>query len=135
MKDSDLISVARLVRPYLPDLVDDAEAVKLDQQIGEALKNLRDPALRQRLRGLLAEHDSVLRWAQDVLEDPRLLPPEFRDPEVRGVDDYQSLPGKGDPIPADRYICPVDQDVIWYRPKVGVPIPICGTHGQQLVRG
>lgn len=54
--------------------------------------------------------------------------------QVRGYGYGPSL-GRGQPVLADRFVCPVEGDVTWYRPRVGVPIPLCGRHYQPLVRG
>lgn len=128
MDDADLAEAARLVRPYLPELVGAERAVTLDRRIGAVLA--RWPA-HTALLDVLTSDDAVLRWVEEVLDDPRLLPPDLRGPDVRT---FEPVPGGGDPIPADRFTCPVNGDVVWYRPRVGTPVPVCGTHGRELVR-
>jgi hypothetical protein len=118
----DLVEVARLVRPFLPELVG-ARAADLDARIGAALDG--PPRERvPRLRAVLASDDAVVAWVERALADPAGA--------VRG---FEPLPGQGEPVPADRFVCPVNRDVVWYRPKVGVPVPTCGTHSVVLVRG
>lgn len=34
---------------------------------------------------------------------------------------------------ADMYVCP-SGDHTWYRPDVGIPVPVCPTHRTPLVR-
>jgi hypothetical protein len=118
----DLVEVARLVRPFLPSLVG-ARAAELDARVGAALNGPPEERVR-RLREVLASHDAVVEWAERALADPAGA--------VRG---FEPLPGHGEPVPADRFVCPVNGDVVWYRPKVGVPVPACGTHDVALVRG
>lgn len=134
MQDADLIKVAKLVRAYLPDLVGEQRAIVLDRRIGEVVnRDAPDPVRAGELRTVLGEDDPVLEWVEEVLDDPWLLPPGLPGAEVRDVG-YESLPGAGAPIQAERFSCPVNGDTDWYRPGVGVPVPVCGTHGCRLVR-
>lgn len=131
MRDDEIVAVSKLLRPYLGDLLGPAEAARVDQVIGAVLAGPEVEAPGQ-LREIAGSDIRLLRWVEDVLDDPRLLPPELQG--VRSAD-YRPNLGNGEPVPADRFVCPVSADVVWYRPGVGRAIPTCGTHGQILVRG
>ena len=48
---------------------------------------------------------------------------------------YQRLEGTGIRPPAQRYVCPVNGNYVWFQPFVGVPIPQCLDHAVVLVPG
>ncbi|WP_394619437.1 hypothetical protein JNUCC0626_10155 [Lentzea sp. JNUCC 0626] len=129
-----MIKVAKLVRGYLPDLVDEQRAIALDRRIGEIVgQDAPDPVLAAELHAMLGEDDPVLEWVEEVLDDPCLLPPGLPGAGVRDVG-YEPLLGGGAPIQAELFVCPVNGDFLWYQPGVGVQVPVCGTHGCRLVR-
>ncbi|WP_207161540.1 hypothetical protein, partial [Trichormus variabilis] len=45
---------------------------------------------------------------------------------------FQPLPGQGQALSAQKYICP-QGDYVWYRRVVGATIPTCPTHGVLLI--
>jgi hypothetical protein len=79
------------------------------------------------LQALLASHEGTAAYLDAVLEDaPGFRPPQLQLGPLRA--DYSGLPGESLPVEADRYVCPVLNDYVWYRPSVGVPVPECPTH-------
>ena len=135
MNDAGVVQAAKMVRPYLSDLIGDERADDWDQRLGELLsRDVAETRMAVDLWQVLEKDETVLQWVEDVLDDPALLPPELQRLNVRGAG-YAPVPGQGEPIQFDRFVCPVDGDVIWYRPRIGVPILRCNTHDRELVRG
>ncbi|MGW0828402.1 hypothetical protein [Streptomyces sp. NPDC002845] len=136
MNDAEIIEIARMIRPYLAELVGDERSNDVDAALAAALADApTSSAAIARLRDLFSSEEALLQWAEDVLEHPAQLPPEFHEQFVRGGPEYSGLPGHGGgPIPADRFVCPVDQNYVWYRPHVGVPVPACKEHSEKLVK-
>ena len=69
--------------------------------------------------------------AAEVLGDALYRPPEVRALVERGI---EPLPGIGEPVDAQKYVCAVDGNFVWWRTSVGVPIPKCPDHNAVLVR-
>jgi len=94
-----LLEAARVIRPYLPDLVGPA-ADELDRQIGELLAAASSGEnVTEALRSLLASHEATADFVAEVLADAPLyrLPPELR-PEglvVRSFDIQSEPPDDG----------------------------------------
>ncbi|GIG56012.1 hypothetical protein Lfu02_03840 [Longispora fulva] len=129
--DENLIDVARSIRPYLDRLVG-AGAAEFDQRLRALLVRARagedvDAELLALLTGSPATHA----WAAAVLADERHRPPA--DLDLRAADPaggYAGLPHPhgGGPVPATRYVCPVDGNYAWWRISVGEPVPVCPDH-------
>ena len=135
MNDAGLIAAAKLVRPYLPELVGPEQTEDWDNRLGTMLaSDAGEQQLAAEILAVLRSDEVVLQWVEDVLDDPRRLPPELQRLSVRGAE-YAPVPGGGEVIDADRFVCPVNGDVVWYRPRVGVPIKRCLFHNRELVRG
>jgi hypothetical protein len=60
----------------------------------------------------------------------RGVPPDAVMVAERGI---EALPGRGQPIDADRFECPVDGMFVFYRRHVGQPVPPCRDHRVALV--
>lgn len=132
MDDADVIDAAKLIRPYLVALVGPDRAAELDSTIGTILAARSDVQdAGEQLRELLTRDHTLLQWVEDALDDPQHLPPEL---QLVRSGDYQQMPGGGDVVPADLYVCPVGNDTNWYRPKIGTAVITCSTHQVLLVR-
>jgi hypothetical protein len=124
-----IVDAARMLRPYLPALVgDDASAVdeNLARLIADALHggDVAEQIVRQ-LSGRMELRD----WMAQALEHDPPQPPGLASAVER---DYSGLPGRGEPLPAARFICPYG-DFVWYRRAVGERIRDCSTHHVPLV--
>ncbi|MEU1012562.1 hypothetical protein [Streptomyces sp. NPDC005890] len=136
--DEVVLDVARAIRPYLPGLVGE-DAPRLDLRIVALLDRARDGVdVGEAVLELLGESPATLAWAASVLEDERHLPPDLQHRAVRSGDKsgYSPLanPHGGDPVDAQRYLCPEDGAYAWWRTSVGQEIPGCPDHpGVRLV--
>jgi hypothetical protein len=133
--EQGLLEAARVIRPYLPDLVG-PEAKRLDGQISELLARAdTDDTVTTSLRSLLDQHEATRDFLAEVLADaPRYLPPDLRPDGVRSRDPgLQPLPGPVGPVYADLYSCPYG-DFEFYQLALDDPIPPCPTHGPGLTR-
>ena len=132
--------VARSIRPYLPALVGSA-AGELDRQLAvllrAALDRESDDELDGRILGVLASTPATHAWAAAVLADERHLPPEVREIRERSEDGgYVPLPNPrgGDPVDAQKYVCPIDGAFAWWRISVGQAVPTCPDHPNEQLR-
>ena len=136
--DEVVLDVARSIRPYLPGLVGE-DASRLDQRLVVLLGQARDGAdVEEAVLGLLGESPATHAWAAAVLGDERHLPPDLQDRAVRSGDKagYSPLanPHGGDPVDAERYVCPADGAYAWWRTSTGQEVPDCPDHpGVRLV--
>jgi hypothetical protein len=119
----------RAIRYYLPNLVGDDRAAKLDAKLVVRLREARDPSAAVEL---LSADPATQTWLADFFETG--MPPEIIQHLERGGD-FADLPGHAAPIGADRYVCPVDGLYEWYRVEVSEKVPDCPDHpGTALVR-
>jgi len=124
----DILEGARTIRPHLHELVG-GEAERVDDALADLLARAE---LGQKtdtlILDLLSTHKATKDWMRDYLSRPYSLR------ESAGTKGYYTRPG-GDsaPISAQRYVCPVAGDTVWYRQYAGEDIPMCNTHGVQLV--
>ena len=132
--DEPVVEAARLIRAYLPDLVAPDAATELDGRIADLLAALEaGEDSSGELRSLLGSHSATRDFMSEVLADaPHFRPPQFQVPILRDLG-YQPLPGTPLPMHAGKFACP-HGDYVWYRPGVGVPIPVCPTHDVVLIR-
>jgi hypothetical protein len=129
--DDDLRNVARTIRPYLAALVG-SEASDYDREIARLLSKADSGSeIDEQLADLLARSPTICSWAAEVLGDELYRPPEVRALVERGI---EPLPGIGEPVDAQKYVCAVDGNFVWWRTSVGVPIPKCPDHNAVLVR-
>ncbi|HLM89367.1 MAG: hypothetical protein ACLPN6_31160 [Streptosporangiaceae bacterium] len=133
-----LLEAARAIRPYLPDLVGPA-ADQVDHEIAELLAaHGRGDNVIPALWSLLARHAATRDFVTEVLADephyrPPGLQPGYQCPAERGTPGTHLIAGNVGPVHVGKYLCPKD-DYIWYRPAVGVTVPLCPTHGRDLIR-
>jgi hypothetical protein len=124
--DDDIVDVAKKIRPFLEELVED-EAPEYDRIIAGLIADSRGGRdVTAPLTEVLTGSDATHAWVARVLENGRRLPPRVLD---RG---FQQLPGYGEVIDAERFECP-DGDYVWYRMSVGDKVPSCPTHDRLLV--
>ncbi len=81
------------------------------------------------VRAFLRQHPGLNEWVEQLLEDPDLVPPEWREDGVRS---FKPLTGNGKPITAPRYVCPIGEAYVWYQASVGEPVPSCPWCKNQL---
>jgi hypothetical protein len=121
----DVLEAARVIQPYLPDLLG-AEAATVDQALAALLaKAAAGEAVDNPILELLAERDATREWAQEFLID-KMPPPVTRS--------YDPLAGSQSVINANTFVCEVpDCPRIWHRPKAGIAPPLCPEHKIPLV--
>jgi hypothetical protein len=124
--DDDIVDVAKKIRPFLEELVEE-EAPEYDRIIAGLIADSRGGRdVTAPLTAVLTRSDATYAWVARVLEDGRRLPPPVLD---RG---FQQLPGHGEVIDAEKFECP-DGDYVWYRMSIGDKVPFCPTHDRPLV--
>ena len=122
--DETILELARAVRPYLSELVEEPRAAALDAEFAELLAEA--PArgdVDERVLDLLGQSPALGDWAAAFLE--RGAPPEVAYLEERSR--LQGLAGEGEVVRAPRYACP-EGDFVFYRRSVGQAVPECPTH-------
>ncbi|MFI0980866.1 hypothetical protein ACH4SP_28130 [Streptomyces sp. NPDC021093] len=130
--DEVVLDVARTIRPYLAGLIgEDAEV--LDRNLVRLLGRARAGAdVDEAILDLLSESPATHAWTASVLGDERHLPPDLQSRAERSGDKggYTPLgnPHGGDPVDAERYVCPEDGAYAWWRTSVGQSIPDCPDH-------
>jgi hypothetical protein len=128
--DDNLLEVARAIRPYLSTLVGD-EAPEYDREITELLSEAASGAgVDSRIVDLLSRSSATRNWAAQVLEDELHRPPELQPVNERA---FEPLPGQGRPVGAQKYVCPVDGNFVWWRRSVAIPVRECPDHQVPLV--
>jgi hypothetical protein len=129
--DEQILEVARSIRWYLPRLLG-AQADQYDQSLVDLLRQAASGAdVGPALLGLLSRPPTVQGWAASALADEQHRPPDVqqagRRPVTRG---FSALPNPygADVIDAERYVCPEDGNFVWWRIRLGDPIPKCRDH-------
>lgn len=114
-----ILELARAIRPYLPDLLPQPTATKVDQTLenllAEADSNSSTPLLIQKC---LRSHEATREWANKFLGDP-----EFADTHRQ----YNPLASQPSVILSTPFKCP-ECHRIWFRSRVGEEIPLCPIH-------
>lgn len=129
--DDGLVEAAKALRPYLAGLVGAEQAPHWDAEVAELLAvGQQDRAAA--VRRLIESDADVLQWVEDLLDDPRRLPPELQ--RVR-TSQYAPGLGSGDFVEADRFVCPQADHYVRYRAQVGEDMGICPDHKCPLIRG
>ncbi len=126
------LDAMRAVRAYLPDLLpDEHDVARYDRDIGELLRmSAVEPSDSvDRLHRLVRGTPKIDDWLRLVLADPGLRPPDVQDWEERGVTGI----GAALPVPARKYVCPVDGDFVRYQRVAGQDMGDCPGHGVALV--
>lgn len=121
----DVLEAARVIQPYLPDLLG-AEAATVDRALTALLaKAAAGEAVDHPILALLAERDATREWANQFLID-KMPPPVTRS--------YDPLAGSQSVIDANTFVCTVSAcPRIWHRPKAGIAPPVCPEHKIPLV--
>ncbi|QLE45291.1 hypothetical protein FD723_33800 (plasmid) [Nostoc sp. C052] len=115
----DVLEGCRSIRPYLGELLGN-DAVQVDNQLAELLAQAQagQPAEQQILE-ILKSYPDTRNWIAEFLSEKQVS---------KG---FEPLPGQGQAISSQKYICP-QGDYVWYRRVTGVAIPTCPTHGVEL---
>ena len=122
--DEDIIDAARTIRPYLPELVGN-EADAYDREIAGLIAEAQaGHDVDGELLAVLSRSQATHTWAARVLENDRHLPPDIQRIADRS---YEPLAGVGEPVAAERYLCPRG-DYVRYRISISDPAPVCPTH-------
>ena len=124
-KSEDVLEAARVIQPYLPDLLG-TEAATVDQALASKVAKVASGEVGvNSILELLAERDTTREWAQKFLID-KIPPPVMRN--------YDPLAGSQSIIDANTFVCEVpDCPGIWHRPKAGIAPPLCPEHKIPLV--
>jgi hypothetical protein len=132
--DDDLLDVARTIRPYLQVLIAE-EAASVDREIARLLAAAQSGQdVEDDLEEVLAGSPALYIWMEEVLADELHRPPELQPADVRRSSrGSQPPPGNGDPVDAEKYICPVDGNYIWWRQLPSDNVGTCRDHGCPLV--
>jgi len=134
MDDEGVLEAARLLRPYLPQLMTPTAAEKLDRQVASLLDDAAGGQnVTARLWELLGENRFTRTFLRKVLADA----PAYRPPDVKRRDRRRGpgeLPGERTPVQADKFVCP-NGHYTWYRQAVEEAMPRCPSDGLELVRG
>ncbi|HEX4429894.1 MAG TPA: hypothetical protein VHZ96_11565 [Frankiaceae bacterium] len=141
--DPDIQDVARSIRPYLPQLLGD-ESADYDRRLVALLASSAQGAdTDDALLDLLTSHPDIHGWASAMLEDERHLPPDVRQEMEhvrqveRGLPDagFSPLanPYGGDPVDAEKFVCPRDGNYVWWRVSVGMQVPTCRDHPDDVL--
>lgn len=121
----------RAIHPYLPSLLPEGHLARYDRDIRELLRlAATDPdEAAERLDRLLSGNPRTRLWLKETLADPNLRPPVDHDWEERSA----PILGPGLPVPALKYVCPVDGVVVRYQRVAGQDMGDCPDHGVALV--
>ncbi|WP_329016114.1 hypothetical protein OG271_09910 [Micromonospora rifamycinica] len=128
---SDIVEIARLVRPYLDRLVAAHEVDGWQRRLGALLAAAAaGEQVDDRLRALFLQDPVVRAWVAETLGDPELRPPEV----VRVLSMLADAP-PGDPIGSrlQRYACPVNRCTLWDRLSPAEVVPRCHDHHELMV--
>ena len=121
----DILNAARVIRPYLPDLLG-TESAALNNALDNLLaKAASGESIDNQILELLAERDATREWTRQFLSD-KVPPPVTRS--------YDPLAGAPSVIDANTFVCQVPGcPRVWYRPKAGIEPPNCQEHKVPLV--
>ena len=128
--DEQILEVARSIRPYLPRLIG-AQAGHCDRRLVELLQEAAAGAdVEEAILELLARQPATHSWAASTLDDERHRPPDLQAARGAASRGFSPLPNPygADLVDAERYVCPVDGNFVWWRVWVGVPVPECPDH-------
>jgi len=125
-----IAELARAIRPYLAELVDDGEAAaRLDAELAGLLANTGSPSFQADVLKVAGRHAATRDWAAAFLESG--APPDVAPQVERG---YAGPPGRGVVPVVARFVCP-DGDYVRWRRAAGQELGPCPTHGLDLVPG
>ncbi len=116
----DILEGGRSIRPYLEELLGN-DAIQVDNKLAELLAQAQaGQPTDQQILEILTSYPNTRNWIAEFLSEKQVS---------KG---FEPLPGQGQPISAQKYNCP-QGDYVWYRRIVGATIPICPTHGVELI--
>jgi hypothetical protein len=121
----DVTEAARIIQPYLPDLLG-SEAANVDQILVDLLAKVESgEAVDNQILEFLAEHDATREWTRQFLID-KMPPPVMRS--------YDPLAGSISLIEANAFAClEPNCNYVWYRPKASIEAPLCPAHQIPLI--
>lgn len=127
----DVLKAAQAIRPYLAELLGEAEGQAIAHRIDMLLSANGDLyAQKVEVWQVLAATEPTREWLRLYLEEQQ--------PVTQILDiirTYQPLPGKAGKVVSPRYRCPVAScHQIWYRREMSAEIPNCPIHGVKMVR-
>jgi hypothetical protein len=125
-RDNPILELARTIRAHLSTLLGN-EAEELDAELARLLASSDQADVSDEVLAVLRRHQATHDWAARFLETGQ--PPGAQGAE-KGL---PRLPGSGEVVRSDRYICS-DGDYVWYKRSVGEAIPDCPTHRRPLRR-
>ncbi len=125
----NVLDAANTISFNLDELLDEAEATAIKEELDELLEKLRSGEnMKSQLREVLKRNDKVRQWTHEFLNPS--------DTSRLGYESYQELPGESQPIGGmKKYICPEGGFYCsyWFPHKAGQKIPKCCKHGITLV--
>lgn len=125
-----IAELARAIRPYLAELVEDGEAApRLDAEFAGLLADTESPSFQADVLEAVGRHAATRDWAAAFLESG--VPPDVAPQVERG---YALPPGRGVVPVVARYVCP-EGDYLRWRRHAGQELGPCPTHGLDLVPG
>ncbi len=123
----EILDAARTIRPELPTLIA-ADAQTVDAQIADLLRRAdAGEPVHNAILQLLAQHEQTRQWMDAYLAV------DNQAKRLRVMRTYRQPGGDPDPIDAERYVCPVACDTVWWKQFAGEEIPDCETHKIRLV--
>ena len=126
-----LLTAARQIRPYIPELLDAAIAQRVGQQLESLLTTaVSQQDVDQQIVTLLTEHETTREWLRLYIEENYPA-----DAILKVIRTYFPLPGALHAVESPRYLCPVAScHQEWYRRDREQAIPNCPIHDVQFVR-
>jgi hypothetical protein len=130
--DDSIVAAARVIVPFLGQLVEPATAADLQARIGELLDQAgKGEDTSAELRATLESDEAAKEFTRQVIRDaPYFRPPGQQQRHLRYPGD---LPGPPQYISVPKYVCPRGGDTTWYRPSISFPVPECEKHHVRLV--
>lgn len=123
----EILDAARTIRPELPALIG-ANAGVVDAEIADLLRRADEgEAVQNAVLKSLAQFESSREWVNAYLSaDDQAV-------RLAAMRAYRKPGGDPDPIEAEKYICPVACDTVWWKQYEGEEVPECETHHRRLV--
>jgi hypothetical protein len=128
--DSELFAAARVVRPFLAELVP-RHAAAVDRELSAALLSSDPEEVRlDRIESVFGAHDTLTDWIGQFLAGGSIAPEVL---EIVTRSDYKGLAGNNLPLPGTRFVCP-NGDYEFSVLRRGQAIRPCPTCGLRLVQ-
>jgi rubrerythrin len=128
--DDSIFPAARVILPFLGQLVEPATAADLRTRIEELLDQAeKGQDTSAELRAALDGNEVTWEFTLRVMSDaPHFRPPREQEHRLRVVD----LPGQPQHISTPKYVCP-NCGKVWYRPDRSYVVPVCAIDHVRLV--